>query len=238
MAIFDVSIGTNDPAYRVGDFISFGEGMTLNKEEYEGFLRDLQEAVELMTQRPYTECDAKTIKQIASVIPNKATAEMVEGVFNEPVQILFNRLKYNPDKTVIDDKGEVTAHIDFIIKPSTYQYWKEVYVVTPTRGYNNPIRVTDCHQKEVLIDGLHPNSNYKIFFIARDINDGLNTIPLEFTTPVWDKEKVSGANEKDKGISENNPETKPKDVPLYGLIGMGSEYTNDVDKIDLSGMEL
>ena len=46
MAIFDVSIGTNDPAYRVGDFISFGEGMTLNAEEYEGFLRDLQEAVD------------------------------------------------------------------------------------------------------------------------------------------------------------------------------------------------
>ena len=46
MAIFDVSIGTNDPAYRVGDFISFGEGMTLNAEEYAGFLRDLQEAVD------------------------------------------------------------------------------------------------------------------------------------------------------------------------------------------------
>lgn len=194
---------------------------------------------EMMAQKPYRECDERTLKQIASVLPSDATAEMIEGVFTEPVQITYNRLLYNKDKTTIDKKGEVTAWIDTIVKPSTYQYWKEVLVITPTRGRDNPIKIEDCHQDHVLIDGLHPNSNYKIFFIARDINDGMNTIELDFTTPVWEKEPVPGATVEGEGISENNPVIPPaKDVPFYGLIGMGGEYAGDVDKIDLTGLEL
>lgn len=171
-------------------------------------------------------CDDFTIKQIQSVIPNSATAEMVEGYFKDATKILFNRLKYVPEKTTIDDNGEVTAWFDTIVKPSTYDYWDYTEIYIPSRE-NGAIRMSDCHQKSVQIDGLHPNSTYTVYFIAHDIEGNYNTIPLTFTTPIWEKEilpAVSSAEAKTEEIydsieiSKNNPE--PTIITGKGLIGL------------------
>ena len=171
-----------------------------------------------------TPCDPATILQVQSVLPNKATAEMVEGYFRDATKVLFNRLLYNAEKTTIDDKGEVTAWIDTIVKPATYKFWDytEIYIPSRTAG---AIKMDDCHQKYVQIDGLHPNSTYTVYFIAHDIDGNFNTIPLEFTTPVWKKEtlpaveKPTNPTELVTTIEAKEPE-EPTVIRGRGLIGL------------------
>lgn len=171
-----------------------------------------------------TPADENTILQIQSVLPNKATAEMVEGYFKESTKILFNRLLYNAAKTTIDDRGEVTAWIDTIVKPSTYDFWDYTEIYVPSREKGS-IKMTDCHQKYVQIDGLHPNSTYTVYFIAHDIEGNFNTIPLTFTTPVWQKETLpavenpSNPSELNTTIVAKEPE-KPTIIRGRGLIGL------------------
>lgn len=182
-------------------------------------------AVTLMNNGQLALCDDNTIKQIQSVLPNGATAEMVTGYFKDPVRIQFNRLLYNEEKTTIDEKGEVTAWIDFIVKPSTYQYWDYTTVYVPSRK-GGAILVKNCKDLKVQIDGLHPNSTYTVYFIAYDINGNFNTIPLEFTTPIWEKENLPAVDPKDPKpeeltttIQKKEPK-KPTVVRAKGLIGL------------------
>lgn len=181
-------------------------------------------AVTITNNGQLSPCDDNTIKQIQSVLPNDATAEMVEGYFKEPTRILFNRLQYNEEKTTIDDKGEVTAWIDCIVKPSTYQYWDYTEVYVPSRK-GGKLTIKNCKDKYVQIDGLHPNSTYTIYFIAHDINGNFNTILLNFTTPIWKKETlpaVSGESKPEELTStiEKKEEDKPTKIVAKGLIGL------------------
>lgn len=168
-------------------------------------------------------CNAFTIQQIQSIIPNRATAEMVEGYFRDNVKINFNRLAYVPEKSTIDDSGEVTAWLDFIVKPSTYKYWDYTEIYVPSRS-GGPIQVKNCKDKYVKIDGLHPNSKYTIYLIAHDIEGNFNTIPLDITTPVWKKETLPTVKE-DTNPSDlipviNDETEKPVKVVAHGLIGL------------------
>lgn len=171
-----------------------------------------------------TPCDPATILQIQSVLPNDATAEMVEGYFKDATKIAFNRLLYNAAKTTIDDKGEVTAWIDTLVKPSTYDYWDYTEIYIPSRE-KGAIKMSDCHQKYVQIDGLHPNSTYTVYFIAHDIEGNFNTIPLEFTTPVWKKETLPAVKDPENPteltttIEAKEPE-EPTVIRGRGLIGL------------------
>lgn len=181
-------------------------------------------AVTITNNGQLAPCDDNTIKQIQSVLPNDATAEMVEGYFKEPTRILFNRLMYNEEKTTIDNKGEVTAWIDFVVKPSTYQYWDYTEVYVPSRK-KGKITVKNCKDKYVQIDGLHPNSTYTIYFIAHDINGNFNTILLTFTTPIWKKETLPAVSSEAKPEEltttiENKEENKPTVIRGKGLIGL------------------
>lgn len=205
--------------------------------------KEAEEVYEALIKNPQlAPADQMTLKQIQSVLPNEYTAEIVEGYFKDTTKIAFNRLAYVPEKTTIDEKGEVTAWIDFIVKPSTYQYWDYTEVVVPSRS-KGTIKVKNCKDKYVQIDGLHPNSKYYIWFIAHDIEGNFATIPLEFTTPVWEKETVPSISSADAPLSElidtvevvketkeavdkeiqttgENKTINPTEVKLRGLIGL------------------
>lgn len=182
------------------------------------------ENVQLLLQQDLKDCDEQTLRQVRSVLPNNATAEMVEGYFKSPVRVLLNKLKYNPKKTTIDKKGEVTAWIDILVKPSTYQYWDCIDVYIPSRK-GGAIKLKDCKETFVQIDGLHPNSTYTVYFIARDINGNFNTIPLEFTTPVWKDEILPAVSQEAKPeelvttVEKKEPD-KPTIIRGRGLIGL------------------
>lgn len=170
--------------------------------------------------------DAMTLQQIQSVIPNNSTAEIVEGYFKEATQIAFNRLAFDASKTTIDDNGEVTAWIDFVVKPSTYQFWDYTEFVVPSRK-GGSMRISNCKDKYIQVDGLHPNSTYEAYFIAHDISGNFNTIPFTFTTPIWEKETIPNINSSDAKpeeltttIESVNNATEPTVNRLNGLIGM------------------
>ena len=192
--------------------------------------------VELLSGLTYKDCDDRTLKQVASVIPSGIACEMLEGLFNQPIQVQFNRLKYNPEKTVVDSKtGKVDVYIDFITKPATNQYWYQTDIVIP--GHET-IHVTDCHINHVILPDMYPNSEYEVMFIARDINGGFNTIPLKFTTPIWENETLpestqTGSPDDLNNRQVNNSETppEPQSIPLNGLIGM-------IDDDDFIGLEV
>lgn len=202
--------------------------------------------------------DNMTLRQIQSVLPNGSTAEIIEGFFQDTTRITFNRLAFNEEKTEITDKGEVYAWIDFLVKPSTYSYWDYTEYIIPGRkgkawdmtDPKNPIElkvnekgviiIKNCKVKAIKIEGLHPNSKYESYFIARDINGNFNTIPLSFTTPVWGKETLPDVTPKDdKGNNKDTVEMseiktedlvnniedvknseEPKVVRMNGLIGL------------------
>lgn len=186
------------------------------REVYETLLKNDQLAL----------ADANTLKQIQSVLPNGHTAEIIEGFFRDSTRIAFNRLAYNAEKTTISDKGEVTAYIDFLVKPATYNYWDYTEFVVPGRS-GGTITIKNCKDKAVLVSGLHPNSTYEAYFIAHDINGDFNTIPFTFTTPVWEKETlpaVNPENPKPSDVVTTVEATKHEEEPtinrLNGLIGM------------------
>lgn len=187
--------------------------------------KDLENA--LLKNPQLTPADKLTLDQIQTVMPNKATAEIVEGYYRDATKIIFNRLLYNEEKTTIDEKGEVTAWIDTLVKPATYQYWDYTEIYIPSRHGGSSIVMKNCKDKYVQIDGLHPNSIYTIYFIAHDIEGNYNTIPLEFTTPVWTNEKLPAVSSENADPQElvstveaaKNSEA-PKKIVAKGLIGL------------------
>ena len=148
----------------------------------------------------------------------------MEGFFKDNPNIAFNVLKYNPDKTTIDEYGEVTAWFDFVVKPATYKYWDYTEVYIPSRQ-KGKITVKNCKDKYVQIDGIHPNSVYTVYLIAHDISGNFTTIPIEFTTPVWKKEKLPAITDAmDPSELVTTVENKEEDAPTIrkgkGLIGL------------------
>ena len=187
---------------------------------------EAEAAVTEMIEPALKPVDDRTWLQIQSIIPNRETAEMVEGAFKSPTRITFNKLQYNPDKTEITEQGEVKACIDVIVKPSTYQYWDYTDVYVPSRRDRGQLRIKNCKDDHIIIDGLHPNSDYTIYFIAHDINGNFNTILLDITTPVWDKEDLPAVDATDPQPGQlvttiqNTDPTKPKKIKAKGLIGL------------------
>lgn len=187
--------------------------------------KELLDVVPALLDVPLKACDERTLMQIQGVMPNGATAEMVEGYFQDPVRISFNKLKYNEEKTTIDEHGEVFAWFDTIVKPAAHKYWDYTDVYIPSRQKGEKITIKNCKDTHVIIDGLHPNSTYTVYFIAHDINGNFNTIPIEFTTPVWEKEilptPASDSPEPDQLTNfEKKEEAAPTIIRAKGLIGL------------------
>lgn len=186
---------------------------------------ELDETVKLLQDKELEPIDKPTLKQIQSFVPNNATVDMVRGFFQEGVRIDFNRLSYNAAKTTIDEKGEVSAWIDIVVKPATYKYWDYTDIYIPSRE-EGKITIKNCKDKYVIVDGLHPNSQYTAYLIAHDINGNYNTIPLTFTTPIWKKETLPNVSNKDPKPEEltTTIENKKQDdftiIHGKGLIGL------------------
>lgn len=186
--------------------------------------KEAEEISDLIKDPNLKPADDLTAKIVQSVVPNVQTVEMITGFFKQSTQVVFNKLKYNEPKTTIDEKGEVTAWFDFIVKPSTYQYWAYTDVYVPSR-YGDPITIKNCKDTFVQIDQLHPNSTYTVYFIAHDTSGSYNTIPITFTTPVWNKEILpdvvqdSDGSDLNSSIQKKEPD-KPTVIRAKGLIGL------------------
>lgn len=175
-----------------------------------------------LTYIPYTDLDDETAKVALSVLPNRGICEMVKGSFMDSTLVYFSKLKYVEEKTTIDEKGMVTAYIDLAVHKGTWKYWKACEVIVPTRENGN-LWLKNCKDQYLEIDGLHPNSTYTIYFVTEDTGGNFNTVPLEFTTPVWKKETVAVMDGTIESIDqrENNDPTK---VPLHGLIDLNEGW--------------
>ena len=191
---------------------------------------DMRANISAMTYIPYEDIDDETARGIAEVIPNRNICEMVKGTFKESTLVKFSKLLYNDAKTKVDpETGKVTAWIDTIVHKSTYQYWKGCRVVVPSHP---DMELKTCKTQSLQIPDLYPNSHYTIYFITEDTGGNFNTVPLEFTTPIWEKETLAVMDGTVESIN-NRVNTEPKDVPLNGLMNLENEWTDG-----FSGLEM
>lgn len=166
--------------------------------------------------------DDETVEAVSRYLPSPDLCTMVRGTFKENTLVRFQKLAYNEKKTTIDEKGRVTAHIDFRIRQSSYDDWKICQVVVPA---HETLYIKSCKETELKIPGLYPNSHYTIYFITEDLSGNENTVPLEFTTPVWEKETLAVFDGTAESIN-NRVNTDPKEVPINGLISKDNAWTN------------
>ena len=116
----------------------------------------------------------------------------------------------------------VTAFVDILVKPATYTYFDHIEVLVPGRPI---IRLTDCKLKSFTIDGLYPNSTYRIFVITHSITGEANQVELEFTTPKWKNETliedVQAPGTTEQVVVKADPEVagKPKRISPHALLG-------------------
>ena len=186
-------------------------------EEPSGALEDTATAFYRMEN-----LDKETIKAVSEVFPNPRLCEMIKGTFSNASKIQFSRLKYNATKTEVDpETGRVKAWIDLRIHPNSFDFWNKCKIIIP--GHPDG-KIDNCKSTSAIIEGLYPNSNYTIYFVSEDINGNCETIPLTFTTPVWDKETDAVMDGTPESIN-NRVNDEPKDVPLNGLIDLDNEWT-------------
>ena len=125
-----------------------------------------------------------------------------------------------------DDKNiqEVIAKIDFLIKPSSYKFFRKMELLLPS---HKPIIIEDCKTTGIKIDGLHPNSTYRLFLRTYSLNGTVDQSELEFTTPEWINESLrpsANVGEQTDGVTEevqlDIPKAPPKRVQINGLYGL------------------
>lgn len=209
-------------------------GMTFNDEDVDVDTNEEQAAVYEALREP----TAKEQKQIDKAIeaitstPNEYASEILAAYFNEATAVQLNRFRYNEDATTVDEMtGEVTAAIDLVVKPSTYQYFDHIDISIPS---HEQIVLKDCHMTRFTIDKLYPNSTYRIFAIIHAISGEMSEVELELTTPKWTHETVPDVAATDSLISrpneipdttkstKDNPnvDTKPKRIQINGMVGL------------------
>lgn len=166
--------------------------------------------------------DKETIKAVSEFFPNPRLCEMIKGSFSNASKIQFSRLKYNEAKTVLHpEDGIVDAWIDLRIHPNSFDFWNKCKIIIP--GHPDG-KIDNCKSTSAVIKGLHPNSTYTIYFVSEDINGNCETIPLTFTTPIWEKETDAVMDGTPETIN-NRVNDEPKDVPLNGLLDLDNEWT-------------
>lgn len=209
-------------------------GMTFNSEDVDVDTNEEQAAVYSALREP----TAKEQKQIDKAIeaitstPNEYASEILAAYFSETSALQLNKLRYNEKKTVVDEMtGKVTAAIDLVVKPSTYQYFDHIDISIPS---HEQITLTDCHMTSFTIDNLYPNSTYRIFAILHSISGEMSEVELEFTTPKWVHEVVPDVLETDSLVSrpstiaqttestaeKPNVDEKPKRIQINGMVGL------------------
>lgn len=174
--------------------------------------------------RPATEKEIDEVEGITGVL-NNATYDVVKGFFEAGDTVYLNRLAYNTEETTVNNEtGEVIAKIDFLIKPSSYKFFRKMELLLPS---HKPIIIEDCKTTGIKIDGLHPNSTYRLFLRTYSLNGAVDQSELEFTTPEWINESLrpsSNVGEQTDGVTEETqldiPKEPPKRVQINGLYGL------------------
>lgn len=167
------------------------------------------------------ELDPETIRQVATIFPNPRVCDMIKGTFSAASKIAFSKLKYNESKTVVHDNGLVTAYIDLRIHPNSFDFWKKCKVIVP--GHPD-VSLKTCKDTKVEIAGLYPNSTYTVYFVTEDINGNSDTIPLQFTTPIWEKETDAVMDGTPDSIN-NRVNKEPTEIPLNGIMNLDDDWT-------------
>lgn len=158
--------------------------------------------------------------RMACSIPNDYLMNAVVGIFNEETTTKLNTWKYNDAKTTVDDKGIVTAWIDFAVKPSDMKFFDYAEVLVPSR--KDPIIINDAKVDHFLIKELYPNSQYNCIILTHSKNNEVSTYTLSFTTKNWEYNIAPQTDNINPEVK--SPSSAPKKVTgLAGLIGQEFE---------------
>lgn len=130
-------------------------------------------------------------------IPNRYMTDTVRAYWQEDTACMLNAYRYDEARSTPN-----RARVAFKIKPSTFKYFKNMELYIPTK---KPVIVDDCHATEAYIDGLYPNSKYKLTLTVYSLDNTLQRYYLTFTTK----------------NSESNQAPQPEIInKVPGLIGM------------------
>lgn len=130
-------------------------------------------------------------------IPNKYMSDSIKAYFQQDIICSLQAYLYSEPKSTANK-----ACIVYKIKPSTFKYFSKIVFYIPTK---KPIEITDYTTKEVYIDGLYPNSEYKLTISVYDTQGGVQEYFINFKTK----------------NSETNEAPQPEKInTVPGLIGM------------------
>ena len=130
-------------------------------------------------------------------IPNKYMTETVRAYWQEDTTCTLSKYMYDDAKSTPEK-----ARIAFKVKPSQFKYFDHMELYIPTK---KPVIVDDCHATEAYIDGLYPNSEYKLSITLYSTDNTLQRYYISFKT-------------KD---SPKNEAPQPEKINTFpGLVGM------------------
>lgn len=153
------------------------------------------------TARKYFETQSYTDEQVTTLgkqLMTNTTYDIIKGYFTDTTEVALNAFQYyEPTST------PTTAVIKYAVKPADYKFFEKIVFIIP--GQEN-IEITDCKQKEVVIQGLQPDSTYDIVILTHSNAGNITTFNLSFTTK----------------SDPNNPAPTPEKInkKIPGLVGM------------------
>ena len=106
---------------------------------------------------------------------NEYTTDILKGYFSDSSDVALNFFKINLAKST-----PKSLCLQFAIKPSDYQYFEKMVILIPA---HDEVVVTDCKQKEVMLDGLYPNSEYHLTILTYSQAGNIKTFKLTGRTP-------------------------------------------------------
>ena len=174
-------------------------------------------------------------------IPNKYMTDTVRAYWQEDTACTLSAYKYDSVRSTSSK-----ARIAFKVKPSTFKYFDYMEFYIPTK---EPVTVKDCHSTEAYIEGLYPNSTYKLTitvystdgtlqryyltFTTKNSDDNIAPQPenigstmLENDTPVTSEEMILKHQEHTETTTESSSNTESSE---------NTEDTTDTDSSDGSG---
>lgn len=155
--------------------------------------------------------DEENKYRIVCNIPTQHTVDVLSGYFMEDTNAVFNILQYSAKKSTENEDGTVTAYFDAIIKKADYKYFDKVVVSFRDRA---PVTYTDCKMSKIIIDGLHPSSDYSALFTVYSTTGGIKDYNIDFTTIPHSKDLQPTEEALNKELDDDG------DLGLAGLEGM------------------
>lgn len=148
---------------------------------------------------PYFVSHEMTEGELAETValPNEYMTETIRAYWQEDTTCTLSKYMYDENLSTPDK-----ARIAFKVKPSMFKYFDHMELYIPTK---NVVRVDDCHATEAYIEGLYPNSEYKLTITLYSLDNTLQRYYLSFKT---------------KDSPENEAPQPEKINSCPGLVGM------------------